>query len=624
MRFLLAVLVACSSPSSTDTVEPPRVASGSAEPQPTSPRVQLPAMATWERLTDKFLALRVHGDDRSCAVSRDGRVACWGALGGRDASRIETGVPHLLKGVTGVVDVVSLPDAVCVLRADGSGGCVPTRDNVAPAPFSAVEIAGRQHELCLRTRDGRVGCYATDYKGPPELVFAKGITGATSLTCMADGCCATTATTTLCTTDGDAKPLDGAPAGATRIAYAGDGGCALVDKGARCWGTAAALSRASASDVGFFHDGVCVLDGTQLHCEGRAIDNVVRARHDCAVHPDGSVSCLGSNWHGELGDGHPAFVTTPQRVPDLEDVVDLRVGHSEVCAVRRDRSLECWGWVPRKQLGKIPGGAVLGGGWLPCWIAAGKLHCHDAPDRPITSWGLLKVVPLGLAAAPAVWALDGETLCVAAAGKLRCRARLFKPLDDDDAWVDVATGNVAELDDFDNGLAVRFTDGRVGYLELGDVELSEAKLTLLDIRDATKLASGNFEICVQQRSGDVTCWTTDKHSVPAIVPGFAGATAIAAHTYHRCAIVRGEVTCSGRNDHGQLGRGSVHAVHDDQPPQAVKLPAEPLAIGVAEDSTCALVKTGHVWCWGSDQDGVLGRGRLRARATLGKVVGLGP
>lgn len=627
---IAALLVACSS---SRNAEPPRVASGDSPVAPASipdaappaPHA-LPASAMWEPLAGRFLATRVHGDDRPCAVSRDGLVACWGALGGRGANRLETGTPHRLRDVTDVIDVVSLNDAVCVLRANGAGACLPARDgSVLPATFGAAEIAARAQDLCVRTADGRVGCYVNDYSGKPaKLVLAAGISGATSLTCMANGCCATTATTAQCMDDEapDGKPMAGAPAGGTRIAYNGRGACALVGKGARCWGDAAAQTRAAASDVGFFGHSVCVLEGAKLHCADRTIDNVARARHDCVVHPDGGVSCLGTNWYGELGDGYPAFVTTPQPVPDLDDVVDLRVTNAQVCAVRRDRSLVCWGWAPRAQLGKVAG--ALGGGDSPaCWIAAGKLHCHDVDPSPVSSWRPVRVAPLGLKQTPAVWAIRGDTICIAAGTKLRCHARVFEPYDDD-RWIDIASGRVAEIDDFDRGFAVRFTDGRVGYFEVDDTELTDTKLKLFDTRDATKLASGNFEICVQRRSGDVTCWTTQSHAEPELVPGFRGATAIAAHAYHRCAIVGGEVVCSGRNDHGQLGRGTVHEALADQPVERVKLPAKPLKLGVAEDATCALLETGQVWCWGTDENGVLGRGRLRARATLGKVVGLGP
>src|SRR5512134_1557474 len=99
--LVLACLVACSSSSR----ESPATGSGSAQGEPVVPSTPLPALARWEPLTGPFLATRVHGGDRKCAVARDGRVACWGALGGRDATRIETGVPHRLAGVDDAVDV---------------------------------------------------------------------------------------------------------------------------------------------------------------------------------------------------------------------------------------------------------------------------------------------------------------------------------------------------------------------------------------------------------------------------------------------------------------------------------------------------------------------------------------
>ena len=107
-----------------------------------------------------FFATKVQGGDRKCAASRDGRVACWGALGGYKAGRLESGTPHLLEGVTDVVAVVSLQRAVCVLRRDGTGGCIPTDNTNLPSAFEAVEIAASiSWNLYVRTRDGSVGYY---------------------------------------------------------------------------------------------------------------------------------------------------------------------------------------------------------------------------------------------------------------------------------------------------------------------------------------------------------------------------------------------------------------------------------------------------------------------------------
>jgi alpha-tubulin suppressor-like RCC1 family protein len=96
----------------------------------------------------------------------------------------------------------------------------------------------------------------------------------------------------------------------------------------------------------------------------------------------------------------------------------------------------------------------------------------------------------------------------------------------------------------------------------------------------------------------------------------AAASRIAAGAAHSCAITpEGAVYCWGRNGRGTLGVGSTAAVGDDEAPTAagpVSLGAGFKAVGVAAGSnhTCALSDAGLVNCWGRNDLGQLGRGNL--------------
>ncbi len=75
---------------------------------------------------------------------------------------------------------------------------------------------------------------------------------------------------------------------------------------------------------------------------------------------------------------------------------------------------------------------------------------------------------------------------------------------------------------------------------------------------------------------------------------------------HGCAIVQGgEVWCSGRGFHGELGDGAMES--SDAPVQA-KLPRPAVAIEVGGNSSCAITDDGVAWCWGANEYGQLGIG----------------
>lgn len=89
-----------------------------------------------------------------------------------------------------------------------------------------------------------------------------------------------------------------------------------------------------------------------------------------AIDRDGFVWSWGSNHYHMLGTGHdgdemcPGFSrpipcrTTPTRIPDLSEVVQIAPEDFAVCAVRRDGSVWCWGeinvWLPRDGGSPIP------------------------------------------------------------------------------------------------------------------------------------------------------------------------------------------------------------------------------------------------------------------------------
>jgi len=88
---------------------------------------------------------------------------------------------------------------------------------------------------------------------------------------------------------------------------------------------------------------------------------------------------------------------------------------------------------------------------------------------------------------------------------------------------------------------------------------------------------------------------------------------IAAGTWHTCAVLKdGSVRCWGKGDAGQLGLGASESIGDEpgeMPPPPIDLdgPAVQVAPGGGwEGHTCALMVDGAVRCWGASSHGQLG------------------
>jgi alpha-tubulin suppressor-like RCC1 family protein len=81
---------------------------------------------------------------------------------------------------------------------------------------------------------------------------------------------------------------------------------------------------------------------------------------------------------------------------------------------------------------------------------------------------------------------------------------------------------------------------------------------------------------------------------------------------HQCVVLEtGRVRCWGRGDDGRLGYGATHDVGDDEDPSAegnIALSAPASQVAAGRRHTCALLVDGRVQCWGDNSEGALGTG----------------
>jgi alpha-tubulin suppressor-like RCC1 family protein len=132
--------------------------------------------------------------------------------------------------------------------------------------------------------------------------------------------------------------------------------------------------------------------------------------------------------------------------------------------------------------------------------------------------------------------------------------------------------------------------------------------------------------------GVVKCWgrndwgqvgneTTDLIWSPIDVPGIGGAIAIAAGTWHSCAILsNGTVYCWGNNAEGNLGNGG-RAGNDTstaRPKLVTGIDGDSVratAVVASDQNTCIILSDKSIRCFGGNEYGQLGNGNTLTSTT---------
>jgi alpha-tubulin suppressor-like RCC1 family protein len=158
-----------------------------------------------------------------------------------------------------------------------------------------------------------------------------------------------------------------------------------------------------------------------------------------------------------------------------------------------------------------------------------------------------------------------------------------------------------------------------------DSNVVEASGKTSGTKSAVSVVVGQSHTCVLQSDGTIRCYgdntfgqlgdgTNSFGTTPVQVVGTRLAIAVGAGIQHSCALYAdSSVSCWGGNGSGQLG--------DDNAPNNSNTPVQALgsgsaiAIAVAANQSCAVLKDGTVRCWGSNNTGQLGDGTQNDRHT---------
>ncbi len=171
---------------------------------------------------------------------------------------------------------------------------------------------------------------------------------------------------------------------------------------------------------------------------------------------------------------------------------------------------------------------------------------------------------------------------------------------------------------FSNGSASCWGEGASG--QLGDATATSRSVpkAIDGLAGVIDMTVGGNHICATLGDHALSCWgenayqqlgdgTAAQKNIPTKATSLPQVAHVDAGGHHSCAkLPDGGTTCLGRNTTGQLGDGSVVNRGLAQPIAILKKDVLELAAGDAH--TCALMRDGAVFCWGSNRVGAVAPG----------------
>lgn len=352
------------------------------------------------------------------------------------------------------------------------------------------------------------------------------------------------------------------------------------------------------------------------------------SRETCVQLTTGVFKCFGYNHSGHLGLSHNSNVTTPTEISALGATsAQLTMGQSHSCAVTRTGRVMCWGSNAASQLG-VPNGY---GSYtpIPTVDPLKTQTCTDITLTPSTDGSKNPTVSGVISLTPA-------TLPEFKVGQPATYnfAALYKDsLNPTPNMADVTWSGVGTLP---AGLTL---DSATGVLSGTPTEKGVVSYTVKATYKGSNSGQQTYQVVVQEGSnkfkqidssnsygmacgvktnGSVHCWhVSDTYMTRAAVPAPETSTAVSGLTSgvaavtvgadYICALMdSGGVKCLGANDSGQLGNGNNIA--QQSPVDVVGLSSGVKSISAGHRQTCAVLTSGSVKCWGSDEYGAAGLG----------------
>lgn len=358
----------------------------------------------------------------------------------------------------------------------------------------------------------------------------------------------------------------------TLTAVARDSGGAVIEDAAVEW-SARPVGIIAVSPAGAVQ-GLALGTGQVVARSGSAADTVVLpvrlrfqslsagAGHTCGVTTAGSAYCWGWNREGRLGNGSSAPAPAPEPVPGRASFVQVSAGWEITCGIL-GAGAACWGSNRSGQLGSATKSDAL----EPVWVIEGGRFVTVATQATHTC----AVTEVG----QAVW-------CWGAGGTGQR-----------------GTGDSSAGPPQPVAGDLRFRVVDVGWMFTCGITAGAAAWCWGTNRDGQLGRASAPETCL---------WMDGSRHPCALTPGPVSSTlafdTVAVGTNHACALTPdGTAHCWGRNEAGQLGTGSTDPGATPEPVAA----SPTFAMLTAGDRhTCGLDAEGAAWCWGDNARGALG------------------
>ena len=331
------------------------------------------------------------GDYSACAVEETGKGYCWGinngGQNGSGSSDFKFTNPQEIININEGISEISLSELhACAISKDGKVYCwgvnlqgqLGREGNGSTSPVqvtgltNAVDITANGSFSCAVFSDGTVKCWGDNERG----TLGNGETSDSS------------------------TPVDVQISNVTQISAGSAHVCAIINDGTvKCWGdnqynqlgdislemsnipvTVDGITNAVSISGGEYHS-CAVLASGEIKCWGESLYELLGnpfdpysstpvealifreaktvsagSSHTCAIMSDGGAACWGYNDAGQLGTGWTSggsFEKYPLDVRNIiPNVLAISTGDSFTCAVLTDNTVKCWGKNDYGQLGQ--------------------------------------------------------------------------------------------------------------------------------------------------------------------------------------------------------------------------------------------------------------------------------
>lgn len=603
------------------------------------------------------------GFSHTCALHNNGRVSCWGenSLGqlgnGESGEEALSLVPVSVSGIADATDIATGSRHSCALLSDGTISCwgnnyfgqlgngesgreffyTDTSDGFVfsdlpvqvPGIDDAIDVAAGSSHTCAIHGDSSVSCWGSNRYGQlgygstgfgRHSVTPQKVEGIEGIVALATGgvrtCVLHKIGTVACwgrgggPTSDDPESILEVVTNAVSIDAGGSHSCVIrEDMTVLCWGfnTSGQLGNGETyfghSDVIQHFDEVVQVAGI-TDAVGIAADG----NHTCAVHEDGTVSCWGGNWRGEIGNGTTDnYSNAPVLVKNITNATSVSAGIGHTCALHDDATISCWGANEIGQLGNGQSGHGKN--------SAVPVKVQDISDATAIVTGDGRIY--------------GRSCALHQDSTISCWGSQNSPVPEKIEGIENAKAVTTGLDHscalHEGGIISCWGDNDDGQLGNETRDGSAMPVQVKNITEAIAVTAGRSHTCALHQDSTVSCWGNNavgqlgdgnsgkgEHSpVPVKVQGITNAIAVSAsvgyYLGHTCALLEDNtVSCWGMNGSGQLGTGQSAEGDISSIPTAVRGITDATAISTGEEHSCALHEGGTISCWGDNFGGKLG------------------